>query len=120
MVRRPPQRGDLFWVDLSDGRGAEQRGWRPALIIQNDVGNRYAPTTIIAAVTSKGMEKEYPTEVILPEECLPKRSKVMCSQILTISKERLGDYIGSLSAETMDKIDQAIKFSIDLRREPLP
>ncbi|MFQ6117415.1 MAG: type II toxin-antitoxin system PemK/MazF family toxin, partial [Candidatus Bipolaricaulia bacterium] len=98
MVKRPPRRGDLFWVDFSDGRGAEQRGWRPALIIQNDIGNRYAPTTIIAAITSKGLDREYPTDVILPKECLPERSKVMCSQILTISKERLGDYIRSLPA----------------------
>lgn len=86
MVKKPPRRGDIFWVDFSNGRGAEQKGWRPAVIIQNDIGNQYAPTTIIAAITSKGLDKEYPTDVILPDEALPKRSKVICSQILTVSK----------------------------------
>ena len=93
MVVRFPQRGEVYWVDFSPARGSEQTGRRPALIVQNNVGNQYAPTTIVAAVTSKGSVKAYPTEVILPAGTLPRPSKVLCSQILTISKSRLEERI---------------------------
>jgi mRNA interferase MazF len=115
MVAQFPKRGEIYWVEFTPARGAEQAGRRPALIVQNDVGNRYAPTTIVAAITSKGVEVEYPTDVKLPEGTLPKPSKVLCSQLLTIAKERLGARLAQLDPPVMARVDQALKNSLALK-----
>lgn len=115
MVARSPQRGEIYWVEFTPARGAEQARRRPALIVQNDVGNRYAPTIIVAAITSKGIEREYPTDVRLPEGVLPKPSKALCSQLLTITQARLGRRIARLNVQEMARVDQALKHSLALR-----
>ncbi len=108
------RRGEVWTVDLHDGRGSEPRGSRPALIIQNDVGNRYASTTIVAAITST--IKIYPMTVALEsgEGGLKRGSMVNLSQIFTIDKARLHTRMGSLSGERMDMVNAALKVSLDL------
>ena len=102
-------------VNFSPSRGSEQRGVRPALVIQNDVGNQYAATTIVAAITST--MKIYPVTVPLKkgDGGLPQPSMVNLAQILTLDKSRLQRRVGTLRAEVMDKVDSAIKVSLDVR-----
>ncbi len=102
-------------VDFSPSRGSEQRGCRPALVIQNDVGNQYAATTIVAAITST--IKVYPVTVALKQgdAGLSRSSMVNLAQILTLDKSRLQRRVGSLSSERMDEVNAAIKVSLDLR-----
>lgn len=102
-------------ANFSPSRGSEQRGVRPALVIQNDVGNQYAATTIVAAVTST--IKIYPVTVPLKkgDGGLPQPSMVNLAQILTLDKSRLQRRVGTLPAEVMDKVDSAIKVSLDVR-----
>lgn len=109
------RRGDVFMVDFNPARGNEQAGFRPAVVIQNDTGNRYSLTTIVATVTTM-MHKIYPFLVHLDEgeEGLEKESVVNLAQILTVDKSRLVKKLGSLSAEKMERVDQAIKVSLDL------
>jgi mRNA interferase MazF len=101
-------------VNFSPSRGSEQRGIRPALVIQNDVGNQYAATTIVAAVTST--IKPYPVTVALKrgEGGLPQPSMVNLAQILTIDKSRLQRRLGTLPPELIDKVNTAIKISLDI------
>lgn len=109
------RRGDVFLVDFNPARGSEQAGFRPALVIQNDVGNRYSPTTIVAAISS-APEKPYPFLVKLSpgEGGLERESAVNLSQILTVDKSRLVKKLGSLKPERMRQVDQAIKVSLGL------
>jgi mRNA interferase MazF len=101
-------------VSFSPSRGSEQRGIRPALVIQNDVGNRYAATTIVAAVTST--IKPYPVTVTLKrgEGGLSQPSMVNLAQILTIDKSRLKRRLSTLPPELIDKVNTAIKVSLDI------
>lgn len=109
------KRGDVFLVDFNPARGSEQAGFRPALVIQNDVGNKYSPTTIVAAI-SAAPEREYPflVRVSAGEGGLEKDSAVNASQILTIDKTRLVRKMGRFSAERMRQVDRAIKISLAL------
>ncbi|MEW6425242.1 MAG: type II toxin-antitoxin system PemK/MazF family toxin [Bacillota bacterium] len=109
------RRGDVFLVDFNPARGSEQAGYRPAVIVQNDVGNRYSPTVIIAAVTTAG-GKTYPFLVRLKagEGGLERESTVNAAQILTIDKSRLVKKLGSLSAEKISEVNRALKVSLDL------
>ena len=108
-------RGDLWWVDWEPGRGSEQRGRRPALILQNDIGNRYSVTTIIAAVTSRA-PRQLPILVAVStaESALPRESFVNLAHILTIDKRRLLGRCGSLSSEKMLEVDRALKISLGI------
>jgi mRNA interferase MazF len=109
------RRGDVFWVDFTPSRGGEQEGQRPALVIQNDVGNRYSPNTIVAAMTTKVGERTYPTEVRLSDAVFGKPSTVLCAQLLTISQERLvGPPVARLDATTMALVDAALGLSLGL------
>jgi len=110
------RRGDLFWVNLNPTRGSEQAGRRPVLILQNNIGNEAAPTTIIAPLTTKSFAKEYPTNVHLSKGTagLKADSTVLLSQIRTIDKIRLEERIGSLPNSYMDRVEQAIKISLGL------
>ncbi len=103
-------------MDWSPGRGSEQGGVRPALIIQNDIGNKYSPTVIIAACTT-AMNKPYPftVSVTKKESGLPKDCTVNLSAILTIDKSHLGDKCGELDKDTMAEVDLAIKVSLGLQ-----
>lgn len=112
--KRIIRRGDVFYADLSPVVGCEQGGIRPVLIIQNDIGNRYSPTVIVVAITSK-LKKELPTHVESGcMEPLQKNSVVLLEQIRTIDRIRLLEYIGSLSELRMISIDQALSLSLGL------
>ena len=110
------KRGDLFWVNLDPTRGSEQAGRRPVLVIQNDIGNEVAPTTIIAPLTTKSFSKEYPTNVHLPSGIggLKSNSTILLSQIRTLDKSRLQKKIGHLSETYLEKVNRAIKISLGL------
>ena len=101
-------------VNFSPGRGSEQRGLRPALIIQNDVGNQYAATTIIAAITSR--IRIYPVTVSLGkgEGGLRRPSMVNLAQVITIDKSRLRRRLGVLSADLLNRVNAAIGVSLDV------
>jgi len=112
--KRIIRRGDIFYADLSPVVGCEQGGIRPVLVIQNDIGNRYSPTVIVAAITSK-TKKELPTHVELGcMEALQKNSVVLLEQIRTIDRIRLLEYIGSVSRLRMLLIDEALSLSVGL------
>ena len=109
-----PRRGEVWIVNWNPSRGSEQAGRRPALIIQNDIGNEKAPTTIVAAISST--VRRYPMNVELgpPEGGLTHPSVVKASQILSVSKQRLERCLGSLSNDRMNEVDEAIKLSLSL------
>lgn len=109
-------RGEIYWADLAPVIGHEQGGRRPVLIIQNDVGNRHSPTTIIAPITSSLSAKIYPTEVRIPTGTngLTRDSSVLLNQIKAIDKRRLEQRIGQLDQAIMRQIDQAIMISLGL------
>ncbi len=109
-----PVRAEVWTVDFSPGRGREQRGLRPALILQNDVGNRFAGTTIVAAVTTT--VKIYPVTVPLDpgEGGLSRASMVNLAQILTIDKARLRRRLGALSPDRMRQVDAAVRVSLEI------
>ena len=110
------KRGEIFLANLEPIKGSEQGGIRPVLVIQNDISNKYSPVTIIAAVTSKIFEKEYPTNIFISkkESGLEKDSTIMLNQLRTIDNTRLIKKVGSLDNFTMNKVSKAIKISLDL------
>ncbi len=110
------RRGNIYWVDFGVPMGSEQGGRRPALIIQNDIGNKNWTTTIIAAITSKIYNVKYPfhVQIFAKESGLPKDSTAKLDQIRTISVDRLISLIGSLSPDKMLEVDEAIRDSLDL------
>lgn len=110
------KRGDIFYADLSPVVGSEQGGVRPVLIIQNDVGNRYSPTVICAAITSQINKAKLPTHIEIDccKYSLVKDSVVLLEQIRTIDKKRLREKIGHLDIELMKKIDKALIISVGL------
>ena len=100
-------RGQIYYADLSPVKGSEQGGLRPVLIIQNDIGNKYSPTTIIAIITTRKTKANLPTHVWLNAECgLPKDSMVECEQVRTIDKVRLSNFMGTVSQEIMKEIEE--------------
>ncbi|MCL4516818.1 MAG: type II toxin-antitoxin system PemK/MazF family toxin [Firmicutes bacterium] len=109
-------RGDIFYADLNPVRGSEQGGTRPVLILQNDVGNKYSPTTIVAAVTSRIKKAKLPTHVEVPasESKLERDSVILLEQIRTIDKGRLREKVARLSLEYMEKVDEALEISLGL------
>ena len=115
MTQRRFRRGEIWTVDLEPVVGSEQGKARPALIIQNDIGNLYSPVLIVAALTS-GEEARYDVQVAVkaPEGGLHHNSVVLLNQIRTIDKRRVGRYWGRLSAGTMRQVDEAIKISLGL------
>ena len=108
------RRGDIHYADLSPTIGCEQGGVRPVLIIQNNIGNLYSPTVIVAPITGKA-KKWLPTHVIIIH-CtgLYKRSCVMLEQLRTIDKDRLVDYIGRLEQSQLNKINETAQLSLGL------
>lgn len=112
-----PRRGELYWVDWNPARGSEQAGRRPALVISTDRGNETAPTVIVAALTSRGTSRRYPFQVRIPLAVrigLSQESTVLCHQLITVAKERLGLRIGTLSPELMAQVDQALRVALGL------
>ena len=112
----PPRRGEVYLVSFDPTLGAEIRKSRPALILQNDVANRFSPITIVAAITSQVEPDLYPTEVLLKaaEGGLKVDSVVLLNQIRSIDRRRLVRYLGRLSRETMLKVDRALVLSLGL------
>jgi mRNA interferase MazF len=110
------KRGEIFLADLEPVKGREQGGIRPVLIIQNDISNKYSPVTIVASITSKINEKEFPTNVFIPKEDsgLSRDSTILLNQIKTIDKRRIIKKIGVLDLFLINKINKAIKISLAL------
>ena len=109
------KRGDIYYADLSPVIGSEQGGVRPVLIIQNDVGNRYSPTVIAAAITSQQEKSNLPTHIKINASCgLAKDSIVLLEQVRTIDKQRLKEKMGALDVPSMDKVDRALSVSFGL------
>ena len=107
------KRGEVYYADLSPVIGSEQGGVRPVLIIQNDIGNKYSPTVIAAAITSQLSKAKLPTHIELDTNtCLPKDSVVLLEQIRTLDKRRLKEKIGELSQIKMAEINQALLISL--------
>ena len=117
-VASKPRRGDLYWVDWSPGRGSEQLGVRPSLVISTDAGNLNPayPNVIVACLTSSGRDDIATYVPVTPSEenGLKSKSHVKCEQIFTISKERLYDRLGSLSRSQMATVDATIKKVLSL------
>ena len=109
------KRGDIFYADLSPVIGSEQGGIRPVLIVQNDVGNRYSPTVIAAAITSQTGKARLPTHIeVHTDSGLAKSSIVLLEQIRTLDKRRLKDRMGHLDDETMTLVNDALSVSFGL------
>jgi mRNA interferase MazF len=107
------KRGELYYADLSPVVGSEQGGIRPVLVVQNDVGNKYSPTIIAAAVTSKINKAKLPTHIELPSAYgLAKDSVILLEQIRTLDKRRLKERIGELPPDTMNLVNRAILISL--------
>lgn len=112
------RRGDIYYADLSPVVGSEQGGVRPVLIVQNDVGNRYSPTVIAAAITSQTGKARLPTHIeVHTDSGLAKSSIVLLEQIRTLDKRRLKDRMGHLDDETMTLVNDALSVSFGLADE---
>mgnify|MGYP002276055308 CR=1 FL=1 len=109
-------RGDLYYADLSPVIGSEQGGVRPVLIIQNDVGNKHSPTVICAAITSKMNKAKLPTHVELnARQCdMVRDSVILLEQLRTIDKQRLREKICHIDGEMQDRVDEALRVSLEL------
>lgn len=110
------RRGDIYYAELNPVVGSEQGGIRPVLIIQNDIGNQYSPTTIVAAITSQISKAKLPTHVELTSKKtgLDKDSVILGEQIRTIDKCRLKEKLTYLDEETMARVNQALEISLGL------
>lgn len=110
------KRGDILYADLSPVIGSEQGGVRPVLVIQNDIGNKYSPTVIVAAITSQINKAKLPThvEINAEEYGIVRDSVILLEQIRTIDKKRLKEKVGHLSEEMMNKVDDGLQVSFGL------
>ena len=112
-----PKRGDIYRVNFDPTLGAEIRKTRPALILQNDIANKYSPVTIVAAISSKYDNPLYPTEVLISAKArtgLAVDSVVLLNQIRTVDKKRLAKRLGKLSSAKMEEVNQALRISVGL------
>ncbi|MFR7934637.1 MAG: type II toxin-antitoxin system PemK/MazF family toxin [Clostridium perfringens] len=111
------KRGDIFYADLSPVVGSEQGGIRPVIIIQNDIGNRYSPTVIVAAITSQINKAKLPTHVEISSEeyGLNRDSAVLLEQIRTLDKKRLKEKIGHMTEDDMKKVNKSLLISLNLQ-----
>ena len=110
------KRGDIYYANLSPVVGSEQGGHRPLLIIQNDVGNKYSPTVIVAAITSQISKAKLPTHVEISSKQfgLEKDSVVLLEQLRTVDKRRLKEKVTHLNEDIMEKVDEGIRISLGL------
>ncbi|MBM6918490.1 type II toxin-antitoxin system PemK/MazF family toxin [Intestinimonas butyriciproducens] len=111
------RRGDIYYADLSPVVGSEQGGMRPVLIVQNNVGNRYSPTVIAAAITSQLNKAKLPTHIEIEARTygLSKDSVILLEQVRTLDKRRLREKMGRLDEQVMGQVDDAIAVSFGLR-----
>ena len=112
-------RGDMFYANLGKGIGSEQKGYRPVLVIQNDVGNKFGPTVIVASITSRvGIKAKLPTHYFInTEDGLQAPSIILLEQIRTIDKKRLDSYIGHLSQKNIDGVNEALHLYLSQRNK---
>ncbi|WP_134685631.1 type II toxin-antitoxin system PemK/MazF family toxin [Brevibacillus migulae] len=110
------KRGDVFFADLSPVVGSEQGGIRPVLVIQNDIGNRFSPTVIVAAITAQIQKAKLPTHVEIDAKTygFDRDSVILLEQIRTIDKQRLTDKITHLNEEMMEKVNESLQISLGL------
>lgn len=108
------KRSEIYYADLSPVVGSEQDGVRPVLVIQNDTGNKYSPTTIIAAITSRLGKTHLPTHIAVCAVGLPKNSIILLEQIRTIDKSRIKEYVGIADKQTMTHVDKALIISLGI------
>ena len=110
------KRGDIYYADLRPVVGSEQGGIRPVLIVQNDVGNKHRPTVICAAITSKMNKAKLPThiEITTRDYKIVKNSVILLEQIRTIDKQRLKEYVCHIDSAMMQKVDKAIRISLEI------
>ncbi len=110
------KRGEIYYADLSPVIGSEQGGIRPVLIVQNNVGNKYSPTVIVAAITSQINKAKMPTHIEIDAQHfgLSKDSVILLEQIRTLDKKRLKEKIGTADIEVMDKVNEALVISFGL------
>lgn len=110
------KRGDIFYADLSPVVGSEQGGIRPVLVVQNDVGNKYSPTVIVAAITSRINKAKMPTHIEIKGEDygLSKDSVILLEQIRTIDKKRLKERIGHIDESVIETVNEAVAVSLGL------
>lgn len=115
------KRGDIFYADLSPVVGSEQGGIRPVLIIQNDIGNKYSPTVIVAAITSQIGKAKLPTHIEIPgkDQGLTRDSVVLLEQIRTVDKKRLREKIGHIGSTQMNHVNRALCISLALHGESM-
>ena len=108
------RRGDVYYADLSPVVGSEQGGVRPVVVVQNDKGNRYSKTIIVAPISKKMSKPPIPTHVIYSDDSLSYVSMILCEQLRTIDKKRLGQWICTLDEKTLEKINRAIRVSLSI------
>jgi len=110
------KRGDIFYADLSPVIGSEQGGTRPVLVLQNDIGNRFSPTVIVAAITAQIQKAKLPTHIEIDAERyqLERDSVVLLEQLRTIDKSRLTDKLTHLDEQVMESVDHAVAISLGL------
>lgn len=115
-MNRTYLRGDMYFADLGQGVGSEQEGNRPVVIIQNNVGNRFSPTVIVAAITTRKQYREkLPTHYYIGRESgLEHESVILLEQLRTLDKHRLDNYIGRLNEKQLSGLDKALAISLDL------
>ena len=108
------KRGEIYYADLSPVVGSEQGGVRPVLVVQNDIGNKYSPTVIVCAITSKMTKAKLPTHIELPAEQynLPKDSVALLEQIRTLDKQRLQQKVTTLAPSKMQQVNKALLISL--------
>ncbi|MBQ6684602.1 MAG: type II toxin-antitoxin system PemK/MazF family toxin [Firmicutes bacterium] len=110
------KKGDIFFADLSPVIGSEQGGVRPVIVIQNDIGNKYSPTVIVAAITSQINKAKLPThvEIRAGEHGLNKDSVILLEQLRTVDKRRLRERIGRMDGDSMEKVNEALVISLGI------
>ena len=120
-MAKPYYRGELYYADLGKGIGSEQEGYRPVVIIQNNMGNKFSPTVIVAPVTTNHDAKaKLPTHCYIGAESgLDISSVILLEQLRTIDKKRLGHYIGRLTRTYLRQLNQALAISIDLKESKI-
>lgn len=106
------KRGQIYYADLGTGYGSEQGGLRPVLIVQNNIGNKYSPTTICVPLTTRMAKHKLPTHLLTSTSGTA--SLILCEQVKVIDKTRLGNYVCTLSAEEMEKVNRCLSISVGI------
>lgn len=110
------KRGEIYYADLSPIVGSEQGGIRPVLILQNDTGNHFSSTTIVAPITSVPKKKSQPTHIFIDYDFLESESVVLLEQLRTIDKQRLSDYLGQISQRDIKRVESAMTVSLGMKQ----